>query len=117
MVNKSGFQVNVGNGHELLSRKVIIAAILGVALIAFEIFNFDTTQFALQNLLGDIRFAGVMWARLLRHRLRRAGSNLHPPTRRRGTSLSLVPDRGLVSGHDCQLDHDLVGHLPDPPQP
>ena len=65
MVNKSGFQVNVGNGHELLSRKVIIAAILGVALIAFEIFNFDTTQFALQNLLGDIRFAGVMWASIL----------------------------------------------------
>ncbi len=65
MVNKSGFQINVGNGHELLSRKVIIAAILGVALIAFEIFNFDTTQFALQNLLGDIRFAGVMWASIL----------------------------------------------------
>lgn len=65
MVNKSGFQVNVGNGHELLSRKMIIAVILGVALIAFEVFNFDTTQFALQNLLGDIRFAGIMWASIL----------------------------------------------------
>lgn len=65
MVNRSGLHVNVGNGQELLSRKVIIAAILGVALIAFEIFNFDTTQFALQNLLGDIRFAGVMWASIL----------------------------------------------------
>jgi hypothetical protein len=44
---------------------MIIAAILGVALVAFEIFNFDTTQFALQNLMGDVRFAGVMWATIL----------------------------------------------------
>lgn len=51
--------------HETVSRKVVIAAILGIALIAFEIFNFDTTQFALANLLGEVRFAGVMWATIL----------------------------------------------------
>lgn len=65
MVNKTGFQFNVGSGQELFSRKVIIAIILGVALIAFEIFNFDTTQYALTNLLGEISFAGVLWASIL----------------------------------------------------
>ena len=29
-----------------ISRKMVIAILLGVALIAFEIFNFDTTQYA-----------------------------------------------------------------------
>jgi hypothetical protein len=48
-----------------ISRKMVIAILLGVALIAFEIFNFDTTQFALTNLLGDVRFAGVLWASIL----------------------------------------------------
>ncbi len=48
-----------------VSRKLVIAVILGVALIAFEIFNFDTTQYALTNLLGEIRFAGVLWASIL----------------------------------------------------
>jgi hypothetical protein len=67
MVNNSGrlFEVKWRDGNNALSRKMIIAAILGVALIAFEIFNFDTTQFALQNLMGDVRFAGVMWATIL----------------------------------------------------
>lgn len=48
-----------------VSRKMVIAVILGVALIAFEIFNFDTTQYALTNLLGEVRFAGVLWASIL----------------------------------------------------
>ncbi|WP_374688821.1 hypothetical protein [Promineifilum sp.] len=52
-------------GREAVSRKTIIAVILGVALIAFEIFNFDTTQFALKNLLGEVSFAKVMWATIL----------------------------------------------------
>jgi hypothetical protein len=46
-------------------RKVIIGIILLLALLAFEIFNFDTTQFALQSLLGDVRFLGIMWATIL----------------------------------------------------
>lgn len=48
-----------------VSRKMVIAILLGVALIAFEIFNFDTTQYALSNLLGDVRFVGVLWASIL----------------------------------------------------
>ena len=59
------FDFHLADGQSLVSRKVVIAAILGVALIAFEIFNFDTTQYALNNLLGDIRFAGLAWASIL----------------------------------------------------
>ncbi len=47
------------------SRKTVIGLILIVALLAFEIFNFDTTRFALQNLLGDVAFMGVTWATIL----------------------------------------------------
>jgi len=38
--------------------------ILG-ALLAFEIFNFSTTDFALSDLLGDLKFAGFRWATIL----------------------------------------------------
>ncbi len=65
MVNRTGFHLNTSNTQDLVSRKVIIAAFLAIALIAFEIFNFDTTKFALHNLLGEIRFAGVLWASIL----------------------------------------------------
>jgi len=46
-------------------RGLLIGAILFVALIAFEIFNFDTTQFALQSLLGNVQFLGLQWATIL----------------------------------------------------
>jgi hypothetical protein len=35
------------------------------ALLAFEIFNFSTTQFALLDVLGDLKFAGLRWASIL----------------------------------------------------
>jgi hypothetical protein len=38
--------------------------ILG-ALMAFEIFNFSTTQYALHDMLGDLTFAGLRWATIL----------------------------------------------------
>lgn len=67
MIKASGstFGFSTASSRGLLSRKAIIAAILAVALVAFEIFNFDTTQFALTNLLGEVSFAGVMWATIL----------------------------------------------------
>lgn len=46
-------------------RKLIIGVILLAALVAFEIFNFDTTQFALRSLLGEIEFLGLQWATIL----------------------------------------------------
>ncbi|MDX1413656.1 MAG: hypothetical protein R3293_05655 [Candidatus Promineifilaceae bacterium] len=46
-------------------RKLIIGLILALALVAFEIFNFDTTRFALESLLGGANFAGLTWAVVL----------------------------------------------------
>lgn len=48
-----------------LPRKTMVGLILMVALLAFEIFNFDTSQYALANLLGDVRFLGLQWASIL----------------------------------------------------
>ena len=47
------------------SRKTVIGLILVVALVAFEIFNFDTTRYALNSILGDMAFWGVTWATIL----------------------------------------------------
>ena len=35
------------------------------ALLAFELFNYSTTDFALNDLLGGLRFLGVRWATIL----------------------------------------------------
>ncbi|MFZ6020406.1 MAG: hypothetical protein ACOYXO_12425 [Chloroflexota bacterium] len=46
-------------------RKAIYGLILAVALIGFEVFNYSTTELALGDLLGDLRFAGFRWATIL----------------------------------------------------
>ncbi len=48
-----------------LKRGAIFGSILIAALLAFEVFNFGTTSFALQDVLGDLTFAGVRWAFIL----------------------------------------------------
>ena len=48
-----------------MPRHFLIGLILIFALLAFEMFNFDTTRFALESLLGDVRFAGIAWATIL----------------------------------------------------
>ena len=45
-----------------IRRQTAIGLLLITALLAFEVFNFDTTRFALANLLGDANFAGLRWA-------------------------------------------------------
>ena len=47
------------------SRKAVVGIILVVALVAFEVFNFDTTRFALNSILGEVAFLGVTWATIL----------------------------------------------------
>ena len=47
------------------TQRMVVAIILIIALISFEMFNFDTTRFALSSLLGDVRFLGVSWAAIL----------------------------------------------------
>ena len=46
-------------------RQKFIALTLVAALLAFEAFNFDTTKFALGDLLGGANFFGVTWAAIL----------------------------------------------------
>ena len=43
----------------------IFGVIIILALIAFEMFNYSTTDFALRDLLGDLRFANIPWATIL----------------------------------------------------
>ncbi|MBK9051724.1 MAG: hypothetical protein IPL78_12670 [Chloroflexi bacterium] len=50
---------------KVVPRRVVIAGLLALALLAFEIFNFDTTRYALTSFLGDIRFLGIGWASIL----------------------------------------------------
>lgn len=47
------------------SRKTAVGVILIVALFAFEIFNFDTTRYALRDLLGGVEFLTFEWASIL----------------------------------------------------
>lgn len=54
----------VSEQHQV-TRRVMVGALLTVALLAFELFNFDTTEYALEDLLGPVSFAGVRWATIL----------------------------------------------------
>ncbi|MBE0695742.1 MAG: hypothetical protein IH586_02355 [Anaerolineaceae bacterium] len=44
---------------------VAFVVIIFGALLAFEIFNFSTTELALTDLLGDLTFAGLPWSLIL----------------------------------------------------
>jgi len=48
-----------------MQRMLIFGLIIVLALISFEVFNYSTTVFALTDLLGDLRFAGIHWATIL----------------------------------------------------
>jgi len=43
----------------------VLGSILFIALVAFETFNYSTTQYALSDLLGKLTFASVPWATIL----------------------------------------------------
>ncbi len=46
-------------------RGLAFGLIIISALLAFELFNYSTTEFALSDLLGDLDFAGISWATIL----------------------------------------------------
>jgi hypothetical protein len=46
-------------------RGLLFGTLIVIALFAFEIFNYSTTDYALTDLLGPLRFAGVRWATIL----------------------------------------------------
>jgi hypothetical protein len=57
--------LNVLAGRIRLQRGLAFGVIIIAALLAFELFNYSTTDFALRDLLGDLSFAGVRWATIL----------------------------------------------------
>jgi len=48
-----------------LQRGLAFGVIIIAALLAFEIFNYSTTDFALHDLLGDLSFLAVPWSTIL----------------------------------------------------
>lgn len=48
-----------------VQRGLAFGVILISALIAFEIFNYSTTEYALSDLLGNLSFLGIHWATIL----------------------------------------------------
>src|SRR5512140_57628 len=66
---------NVGDGLKALMRNIRTGRaisrgaawglIIISALLAFEVFNYSTTQFALRDVLGDLTFASFRWATIL----------------------------------------------------
>ena len=48
-----------------LQRGFLFGFLIVAALLAFELFNYSTTDFALTDLLGDLSFLGIGWATIL----------------------------------------------------
>ena len=65
------YRRSAGDGLAALfkGKKISRGATWGImiigALLAFEMFNFSTTEFALNDVLGDLKFAGFRWATIL----------------------------------------------------
>ena len=49
----------------VVRRGAIFGGMLVAALLAFEIFNYATTSFALSDVLGSLEFAGLRWSTVL----------------------------------------------------
>lgn len=63
MINDKAFS-NVFSNIKV-NRGLIWGSLIISALIAFELFNYSTTDFAMRDLLGDLRFAGLRWSTIL----------------------------------------------------
>ncbi len=65
----TNFRSNRGIGSMLkgitMKRGMAWGIIIIGALLAFEAFNYSTTQFALADVLGDLKFAGLAWSTIL----------------------------------------------------
>ena len=71
----STYRRNLGDGLKTLwysfthnrefNRGAVWGLIIISALLAFEVFNFNTTQFALRDVLGDLQSGGMSWATVL----------------------------------------------------
>jgi hypothetical protein len=52
-------------GRVQIKSGLLFGIIIITALIAFESFNYSTTDYALRDLLGDLKFIGIPWATIL----------------------------------------------------
>lgn len=67
-MNHSGKQSFTGSRitHRIgYSRGKLFGILIIGALLAFELFNYSTTDYALNDLLGGLRFLGIRWATIL----------------------------------------------------
>lgn len=53
------------NWSTRIQKNLVWGLLVGAALLAFEVFNYSTTEFAMSDLLGDLRFADISWATIL----------------------------------------------------
>jgi hypothetical protein len=62
-LNESRLIQKISNIH--IEARMVYGLMIISALIAFEMFNYSTTDFALRDLLGDLKFFGIHWATIL----------------------------------------------------
>jgi len=48
-----------------VNRGFVFGGLIIVALLSFEMFNYSTTEFSLQDLLGNLKFMGIPWSMIL----------------------------------------------------
>lgn len=65
MLNRNPVQLFPALKRVSKQRGAVFAFILFGALLAFEVFNYSTTDYALSDLLGSLNFMGIRWATLL----------------------------------------------------
>ena len=58
-------QLTLPNFRIRLQRGLVFGLLIVTALLAFEVFNYSTTDFALTDLIGDLKFIGIRWATIL----------------------------------------------------
>ncbi len=61
----TSISMNLRSKNVVITREAFFIVVLAFALIAFEIFNYSTTEYALTDLLGDLHFFGFSWATIL----------------------------------------------------
>ena len=64
-MNKPYSSFPLSMGRIQLRRGVLFGVLIVIALLAFEIFNYSTTDYSLTDLLGSLRFLGIRWATIL----------------------------------------------------
>lgn len=58
-------KISIFSNRIQIRRGMLFGLLIITALFAFEMFNYSTTDFALTDLLGDLKFLGVSWATIL----------------------------------------------------